>query len=101
MRVVETVQIPSGPFGSGTAAAPAAQVSGPSRLGMTLPQALSDLRTGLADERTTPEQLKTMIAHVRSAREKTRKDLEAAQKELLLVITPDQESILVGLGYID
>jgi hypothetical protein len=68
---------------------------------MTVSQAIADLRTALANEKSTPEQLKELVTQVRAARDRTKKDLESAQKELLLVITPDQEAVLAGQGYID
>jgi hypothetical protein len=41
------------------------------------------------------------VAAVRLARRKARERLEAAKKELLDLLAPDQEAILVGLGYLD
>ena len=38
---------------------------------------------------------------VRAAREKAKADVAAAQKDLLQLLTPDQEAVLVVLGYID
>jgi hypothetical protein len=63
--------------------------------------ALADLQAALADGETTPEQLKDKVAAVRMARHKARDKLQAAQKELLELLTPDQEAVLLGLGYID
>jgi predicted nucleic acid-binding Zn-ribbon protein len=64
-------------------------------------QALADLQTAAADAKTSPEQLQQKVAAVRAARQKARAKLEAAVKELLEVVAPDQEAVLVGLGYID
>jgi hypothetical protein len=55
----------------------------------------------LADDKTTPEQLKDKVTAVRTARHKAGDKLQAAQKELLELLTPDQEAVLLGLGYID
>jgi hypothetical protein len=38
---------------------------------------------------------------VRDARAKTKADIQVARKELMLILTPDQEAILVSLGYLD
>jgi hypothetical protein len=93
---------PGGNAGNTAAAAtPTAQANGPSRNGMTLTQTIAELRTALANDKTTPEQFKEIMGHVRAARERTKKELDAAQKELLLVITPDQEAVLAAQGYID
>jgi hypothetical protein len=63
--------------------------------------ALADLKTALADPTSTPLQLKTKLAAVRSARQKAAVDLATAQKNLLRLLTADQEATLVSLGYID
>jgi hypothetical protein len=64
-------------------------------------QALTDLRTAAADAKTTPEQLREKIEAVRAARQKARGELETAKKELLELLTPDQEAMLIGLGYLE
>jgi hypothetical protein len=64
-------------------------------------QALTELQSALDDTSTTPAQLKERVAAVRLARQKARDKLVAAQKELLELLTPDQEAVLVRLGYLD
>jgi hypothetical protein len=64
-------------------------------------QALMDLRTVALDPNATTEQIKVKAAAVRAAREKAKADAAAAQKDLLQLLTPDQEAILVALGTID
>jgi len=64
-------------------------------------QALATLRTALADPKTTPQELQEKVAQVRAARERARRDLATAQKDLLELLTVDQEATLVSLGYID
>jgi hypothetical protein len=64
-------------------------------------QALMDLRTVALDPNATTEQIKEKAAAVRAAREKARAGAAAAQKDLLQLLTPDQEAILVALGTID
>ena len=50
--------------------------------------------------KTSPDDLKKKVAAVhRSAKAKAK--LETAKKELLELLSPDQEAVLVGLGYID
>jgi len=63
--------------------------------------ALRDLKTVLADPTTTPEQLKTKLAAIRTARQKAATDLQTAQRDVLRLLTADQEATLVSLGYID
>ena len=86
---------------SATAAAtsPDETDSGVSSKTVTLAQAISDLSAALADTTTTLDQLKERLAIVRDAREKTKADVEEARKELLLILTTDQEAVLVALGY--
>ncbi len=64
-------------------------------------QKLSELRTALADPNATSEQLKDKLGAVRSARQKAEAELAAARKDLLELLTPDQEAILVSLNYLD
>ena len=54
----------------------------------------------LADKSATEEMIKERIAIVRDAREKTEADVEAARQELLLILTTDQEAVLVAEGYL-
>ena len=63
--------------------------------------ALAELKTALADSTTAPAQIKAKLAAVRSARQKAVLDLATAQKSLLRLLTADQETTLVSLGYID
>ena len=63
--------------------------------------ALAELKTALADPTSSPVQLKAKLAAVRSARQKAALDLASAQKNLLRLLTADQEATLVSLGYID
>ena len=64
-------------------------------------QAMSDLQKALTDDKATPRQIKTKIAAVRAARQKAKAKLEATRKELLEVISPEQEAVLIGLGYLE
>ncbi len=69
--------------------------------GSAVTQKLTELRTALADPNTTSEQLKEKIGAVRDARLKAKTELAAARKDLLELLTPDQEAILVSLNYLD
>ena len=63
--------------------------------------ALADLRTTLADAKSTPELIQEKIATLREARQRARQDLAAARDDLLKLVTPEQEIILVSLGYLE
>ena len=64
-------------------------------------QAMADLQAAAADAKTSADELKKKVAAVRIARQKARDKLEAAKKELLELLAPDQEAVLVGLGCLD
>jgi len=68
---------------------------------ITLPQALSDLSSALASADTSEGQLKERVALVRDARKRTEAEVAAGRKELLKILTLDQEAALVALGYLD
>jgi hypothetical protein len=63
--------------------------------------ALTDLRTALNDEKTTPEELRVKLAAARAAREKARQQFTALQKELMELLDEQQQATLVNLGYLD
>ena len=62
--------------------------------------ALTELRTALSTTNTAAE-IKEQVAAVRTARQKARTDLAAAEKKLRSLLTADQEAVLVGLGYLE
>ncbi|MFI5380515.1 MAG: hypothetical protein ACHRHE_14555, partial [Tepidisphaerales bacterium] len=64
-------------------------------------QAYLDLRATVDDPKTTPEEIQTKLKAVREARQKARADMDAVTKDLLELLTPTQEAILVSLGYLD
>jgi Spy/CpxP family protein refolding chaperone len=64
-------------------------------------QAQAELKTLLNDPKHSAAEVKEKVAAVRKARQKARGDVEAAQKDLLLMLTADQEAMLVSLGYIE
>ncbi len=64
-------------------------------------KAMADLQTALADSKTKPEQLKEKVAAVRVARRRAKEKLETARKDLIDLLTPEQEAVLISLGYLD
>ena len=67
----------------------------------TVMQKLVELQTTLADPNGTAKQLKEKITAVRNARQKAKAELAAARKDLLDLLTVDQEAVLVSLDYLD
>jgi hypothetical protein len=98
---------PGGPPGFGGGGPPGFGGGGPPGFGgggggdSAVNQALNELQAVIDDPKTSPKQLNEKVAAVRAARKKAREKLEAVQKELLLLITADQEAVLVRLGYVD
>jgi Spy/CpxP family protein refolding chaperone len=66
-----------------------------------LSQARADLKAVLDDPKHSKAEVEDKLAEVRKARQKARADLETAQKDLLRLVTAEQEAVLVGLGYLD
>jgi uncharacterized NAD(P)/FAD-binding protein YdhS len=62
---------------------------------------MSALRAAVADTKASPQDIQEKVAAVRAARQRARQNLADAQKELLELLTADQEATLVGLGYLD
>lgn len=68
--------------------------------GGEITRAMSELQKTAGHE-SSVEQLRPKIEAVRLAREKAKKELESARKELLQLLTPDQEAMLIALGYLE
>jgi len=64
-------------------------------------KAMQDVREAVADKEMSNEEVAKKIAAVREAREKTKADFEAAQKELSDALTPRQQAVLMTLGVIE
>ena len=64
-------------------------------------QAQADLKTVLNDPKHSAAEVQEKVVAVRKAREKARSDLDAAQKDLLTLLTAEQEAVLVSLGYLE
>jgi len=62
---------------------------------------IEELQTLLLSEDTTSTQLKSKIAEVRKAKEKTRQELAKAQKDLRELLSLKQEAILISLGMLE
>lgn len=85
---------------------PGPGIGGPSGFGggggdSMITQALNELQAAIDDPKTEASVLQDKVTAVRKARKRAREKLAAAQQELLLLITPTQEAVLVKLGYID
>jgi hypothetical protein len=63
--------------------------------------ALTELTTALSKTNAPADEIKEKVAAVHSAREKAKADLATAEKNLRQMLTPDQETVLVGLGYLE
>ncbi|HEX8323614.1 MAG TPA: hypothetical protein VF595_06840 [Tepidisphaeraceae bacterium] len=63
--------------------------------------AMNDLKTIATDPATTPDQLAAKLAAVRAERQKARTQLAAAVTELKAVVSPQQEAVLVALGFLE
>ena len=59
------------------------------------------LRTTLEDESASPEQIKNELTALRTAREKAKQQLGAAQQELRQILTLRQEAQLVLMGLLN
>jgi hypothetical protein len=64
-------------------------------------QAQGELKAVLKDPKHTKTEVEEKVAGVRKARQKVRGDLDAAQKDLLQLLTAEQEAVLVSLGLLE
>lgn len=64
-------------------------------------KASADLRTTLDSKDAAPETIAKKLATLREAREKARKDVADAQKELKEILTQRQEAVLVMNGMLE
>jgi hypothetical protein len=90
---------PAGGFAGGFAGGGGAFPGGDANNQVAL--ALTELRTALSSTNApTADDLKEKLAAVRGARQKARADLAAAEEELRMLLTAEQEAMLVSLGYL-
>jgi hypothetical protein len=71
------------------------------RQGNSVQMLLAELQTLLDDKSSSDKQLLDKLTAIRTARAKAARDLDAAQKDLKLLLTTDQLAVLVSLGYMD
>jgi hypothetical protein len=64
-----------------------------------LMKAASDLQNLLSDINSTDPEISSKLKAYRELRKRAEKELEAAQKALIDILTPRQEATLVNLGY--
>ncbi|MHC4495989.1 MAG: hypothetical protein ACYSYM_09215 [Planctomycetota bacterium] len=88
---------PGGPGGSRFGGRPGA----PDREQSAVEKAQEQLRTVLENDSATPDQIKTQLTVLRTAKEKAKQQLAAAQQELREIITVRQEATLVMMGMLD
>jgi hypothetical protein len=62
---------------------------------------LTELQALLDDRESTDKQLFDKLTAIRAARAKAARDLDAAQKDLIPLLTTDQHALLMILGYMD
>ena len=73
----------------------------PARELTAVEKAQEQLRTVLDNTVSTPDQIKTALTTLRTAREKAKQQLAAAQQALREIITIRQEAVLVMMGTLD
>ncbi len=64
-------------------------------------EAQADLKAVLDDPRHSKAEVQEKVAAVRKARQKAHADLDFARKDLLMLITGEQEAVLVSLGILE
>jgi Spy/CpxP family protein refolding chaperone len=64
-------------------------------------QAQAELKTVLDDPKHSKADVDEKIAGIRKAREQARANLEEAQRDLMRMLTPDQQLIMISLGHLD
>jgi Spy/CpxP family protein refolding chaperone len=64
-------------------------------------QAQAELKTVLDDPKHTKAEVDEKITAVRKAREQARAELEEARRDLMLMLTPTQQAVMVSLGYLE
>src|SRR5262245_58112209 len=91
---------PGGDFSPPGGPPPMGAFGGPT-VTSAIAQAQADLKTVLSEPKHTAAEVQEKVAAVRKARQKARGEVDAAQKDLLLMLTAEQEAILVSLGYFE
>ncbi|MDB5318539.1 MAG: hypothetical protein JWN40_170 [Phycisphaerales bacterium] len=91
---------PGGPGGGGGPGGPGGPGGNPFR-SSPISLAQADLKTALDNPQTPPQEIQEKVAAVRHALQKAKADLAAARKDLVELLTADQQLVLVGLGYLE
>ena len=91
---------PGGMMG-GRGGRPGGAPDAPAREQSAVEKAQEQLRTLLDDTSATPDQMKNQLTALRTAREKAKQQLAAAQQDLRKIITVRQECVLVMMGSLD
>jgi Spy/CpxP family protein refolding chaperone len=76
-------------------------ISGEAGPGTAVAQAQAELKSVLDDPKHAKTDVEEKIAAVRKARERARSDLADAQRDLIRLLTPAQQAMMVGLGHLD
>ena len=69
--------------------------------GTVVALAQTELKTALDDPKHAKADVEEKILAVRKARERARADLADAQRDLIRLLTPAQQAMMVGLGYLE
>lgn len=90
-----------GPGGPGGNRFGGGRPGAPDREQTAVEKAQEQLRTVLENDSATPDQIKKELTALRTAKEKAKQQLAAAQQELREIITVRQEATLVMMGMLD
>jgi hypothetical protein len=74
---------------------------GPDQNPSPVQEKIKDLREVLQNKDSTPDDIKAKAQALRDARVQAKADLVKAQADLVTVVTPRQEAVLLSLGYLD
>jgi Spy/CpxP family protein refolding chaperone len=74
---------------------------GPDQPPSVVQEKLNDLRETLQNKDSTPDDVKAKTQALREARAQAKADLTKAQEDLVAVVTPRQEAVLLSLGYLE
>jgi Spy/CpxP family protein refolding chaperone len=80
---------------------PPTRGSGPNGEMTALDKAMAQLRTTLANQSASPDDIRRALTGVREAGAKVQQDRAAAQADLKKILTLRQESVLVEMGQLD
>ena len=99
-KVITARQVLAENRGAGANLFPGGGFGGPQPTNL-INQAQAELKAVLDDPKHTKTEVEEKVAAVRKARQKARAELEAAQKDLLEMLSGAQEATLLSLGFIE